>query len=299
MTVGVHGHKAGVLQETGVHAASGTRKVVGHPEDHIVLKPLVAAVRCQVVHRGGRSACIDGAAHHGHGDGRGLAAAGHQRHRSQHRHGGLADADHMAIAINALQVANELLYIVDVVVKVKLALGQRHQAGAAPVGDVDLVVLEHGAHGVAQQGGVMAGQRGYDQHHGLGFELGQRGRVVRKTLETAQFAKRLVDFDTLMDGHANAVHIDRGDVKFWFFVALAQAIQQVVAGRNTLRERDLAQGRRRVAVQLRGGLGKVGKGLHQGALGFVYLVEHGVKLRYVAVQYNSNWLRMSGVKPPI
>jgi hypothetical protein len=46
-----------------------------------------------------------------------------------------------------------------------------------------------------------------------------------------------------------------------------------------------------LAVQLGGGLRKVGKRLHQGALGFVDLVEHGAKLRYVAVQYNSIWLR--------
>jgi hypothetical protein len=48
-----------------------------------------------------------------------FAAAGHQRHGSQHRHGGLADADHMAVAIDALQVADELLHVVDVVVQVE------------------------------------------------------------------------------------------------------------------------------------------------------------------------------------
>jgi aromatic ring-opening dioxygenase catalytic subunit (LigB family) len=54
-----------------------------------------------------------------------------------------------------------------------------------------------------------------------------------------------------------------------------------------------------VAVQLGGGLGKVGKGLHQGALGFVDLVEHGEKLRYVAVQYNSRNLGHQYPRPQL
>ena len=79
----------------------------------------------------------------------------------------------MAIAVNALQVADELLHIVDIVVQMEFTFGQGHQAGIFPVGDVDLVVFEHGLDGVAQQRGVVAGQGRHDQHCGLPFELVQ------------------------------------------------------------------------------------------------------------------------------
>ena len=62
----------------------------------------------------------------------------------------------MAIAVLALQVADELLHVIDIVIQVKLAFGERHQAGVFPVGDVDLVVFEHAAHGIAQQRCVVA-----------------------------------------------------------------------------------------------------------------------------------------------
>jgi hypothetical protein len=63
--------------------------------------------------------------------------------------------------------------------------------------------LEHGAHRVAQQRGVVARQRRHDQHHRLALEFGQGGAVVGEALEAAQFAKRLVDFDPLEDGHVH------------------------------------------------------------------------------------------------
>ena len=62
----------------------------------------------------------------------------------------------MAIAVFALQMSNELLNIVHIIIKVKLAVCQRHQASVFPIGDVNLVIFQHGLHGVAQQGGVVA-----------------------------------------------------------------------------------------------------------------------------------------------
>ena len=166
---------------------------------------------------------------------------GHQRNRGQHRHGGLADADHVAIAVDALQVADELLHVADVVVQVEFALLQRHHAGVLPVGDVDLVVLEHGADGVAQQRGVVARQRRDDQHRRLALEAGQRGRVIGEALEAAQFAERLVDFDALVDRHVGAVDVHGVDAELGLFVVLPQPVHQVVAGRHALGERVLAE----------------------------------------------------------
>jgi hypothetical protein len=273
VAVGVHGHEAGVLQEAGVHAAAFTREALRHAVDHVVLEPLVALVHREVVDRGGRLAGVDGAAHHGQRERQRLAAAGHERHGRQHRHGGLAHADHVAVAVLGLQQADELLHVVDVVVEVELAFGHRHQARVLPVGDVDLVVLQHGAHGVAQQRGVVARQRRHDQHHGLALERLEDVRLVGEALEAAQFAERLVELDRFLDDDVFAVDLDRLDVELGLLVVLAQAVQQVVAGGHALGHGQLAP-HGALAVELGGGLGEVRERLHQGTLGFVELIEH-------------------------
>ena len=117
VAVGVHGHKAAVLQKAGVDAPTRAGEAVRHAVNHVVLKPFVALIHRQVVNRRGRLARIDGAAHHGHGPGRGFPAAGHQRDGGEHRYGGLAHAHHMAVAVFALQMADEILHIVDVIVQ--------------------------------------------------------------------------------------------------------------------------------------------------------------------------------------
>ena len=105
-------------------------------------------------------------------------------------------------------MADEFLHIVDVVVEVEFAVGQRHIACIFPVGDIDLVVFEHGFDGVAQQRGVVPRQWRHDQHGGLAFEVRQRAQIVGKTLEAAQLAKRLVNFDALVNRQTDAIGID-------------------------------------------------------------------------------------------
>ena len=142
----------------------------------------------------------------------------------------------MAVAILCLQVANEFLHIVDIVVKMKFSVGQRHVACVFPVGDIDLMVFQHGFDRVTQQGGVVTRQGRYDQHGGLAFELVKRGRVVGEALETAQFAKRLVNFDALINDQVNTVGIDPVNVKSRLFVILTQTVHQAVTGRKALTE---------------------------------------------------------------
>ena len=274
VAVGVHGHKAGVLQKAGVHAPTGTGVVVGHAVDDVVLKPLKAALHGQVVHRGGRTLGVDGAPHHGHGQRSFFAPAGHERDGRQHRHGGLAYADDVAVAIACLQVANEFLHVVDVVVQVKFALRQGNHAGVFPVGDIDLVVAQHAAHGIAQQGGVVAGQGGDDQHRGLAQQGVQRGGVVRKTLEAAQLAKGLVDFHALANGYVHPIDLHRLNAKLRLLVVFGQAVEQVKRCHRALGGERFGQGQQWVAVKLGGGLRKIGKGLKQGALRFVNVVQH-------------------------
>ena len=147
----------------------------------------------------------------------------------------------MAIAISGLKVANEFLHVIDVVIQVKLTLRHRHQAGIFPVGDVDLMVFEHGLNRITQQCGVVARQRRHDQYRRLTLEFGQCGRVIAETLEAAQFAKRLVDLNALMDGHGHAINVDRAQAELRLFVVFAQTVHQVVAGRNALCERALPE----------------------------------------------------------
>ena len=96
---------------------------------------------------------------------------------------------------------NEFSDVVDVIVEMKFALRHRDQTRVFPVGDVDLVVRQHGPHGVAQQSGVVAREGRHDQHNGLHLEPIQGGRVIAEALETAQLAKRLVDFNAFVDGN--------------------------------------------------------------------------------------------------
>ena len=241
MTVGVHGHKARVLQEAWVHTATSAGVVVRYFVDDVGFEPFKAACFCQIVHGSRRATGIDRAAHHGHGQRCLLTAAGHQRHSCQNRHGRLANAHHMALTVAALQVANEFLHIVHIVVEVEFTFGQRHSAGVLPVSDIDLVAAQHALHGIAQQGGVVTGQRCHDQHHGLAQHGFQRSGIVGEALETAQLAKWFVHFHAFADGDINAVDFNAVQVEAGLFVVLAQAVHQVETCGHALSQRQLTE----------------------------------------------------------
>jgi hypothetical protein len=80
---------------------------------------------------------------------------------------------------------DELAHVGDVVVEVEGADLERHHARVDPVGDVDLVVRSMGAHGVAQQRGVMVSrQRRHHQH-------GRRAWSFMRVSMAASSVKRL------------------------------------------------------------------------------------------------------------
>ena len=285
VAVRVHGHETGVLQETGVDATTGAGIVVRHAVDHVGLEPGQAALDRQVVYGGGRLGGVDRATHHGHG-GRGLLATrGHQGHGCHHRHGRLADADHVHFAVVFLQVADELLHVVDVVVEAESAFGQRYFTRIFPVGDVDLVVTQQGAHGIAQQRRVVAGQRGHHQHDRRAQQGFQCLGVVGIALETQQVAERLADFDAFVDSDADTIDRHRSDAELGLFVILCQTVQQVVAGCHAVGHGRVAHGSQRIGEQTRCHERELGKRFHQRALGFVNLVEHDDSLfLFAAVQ---------------
>ena len=271
MALGVHRHEPEVLQEAGIHPAPGARVVGRHVVDDVVLEPPQRLAGGQVVDRGGRFAGVDRAAHHRHRARQRLAARGHQRDRRQHRHGRLAHADHVQVV--GADVADEVLHVADVVVQVERAGGRGDHARVGPVGDVDLVVGQQGAHGVAQQGGVVAGQRRDDQHGRIVLEVAQLVFVVGEALEAQQAAERLVQRDTLHHRHRDAVHFDLMDAEFRLLVLLAEPVHQFECGGGALGTRQAAQPAVLRRIHLGAGIGEIGAGRQAGAPEFMPVVK--------------------------
>ena len=57
---------------------------------------------------------------------------------------------------------DELFDVGDKVRKMKRTVGERHHARVDPIGDIDVVRWQQGAHGIAQERRVVAGQRRYE-----------------------------------------------------------------------------------------------------------------------------------------
>jgi hypothetical protein len=198
-----------------------------------------------------------------------ILGGGHQRNRGQHRHRRLAHGNDVHVGA---KVADEVLYVIDIVGQVERAVGHRHHAGVDPVGDVDVLVRQQRAHGVAQQRGVVARQRRDDQHGRLRqrSELGG-GHVF---LEMAELAERLVHDDFFDD--ADLAALDRGRVQLEgrFLVILAEAVHQLIAGGDTLRKRGVREWRHRIGEQFCRGIGPLHQRVQHGALHLVQLVKH-------------------------
>jgi hypothetical protein len=169
---------------------------------------------------------------------------------------------------------DELLDVGDVVVQAERALGRRYHARVDPVGDVDLVVAQQRAHGVAQQRGMVAGHRGDDQHHRVVLHLVDGGRVVAEALETLQLAERLGQRHAL--DHRDLLIVRDGgvDAEFGFLVVLAEPMDQLVTGSHPLRAGQLRERTAVVIEHLRIGLREVAQRAEERALPFVDLIKH-------------------------
>ncbi len=116
VAVGVHGHKACVLQKARVDATTDAGEGRGHTVNHVIFKPLNGVRSGQCVDGRRAAARVNRPAHHDHGQRSHFATRCHKGNRRHHWDGGLAHAHDVAIAVLGLQVTNELLHIVDVVV---------------------------------------------------------------------------------------------------------------------------------------------------------------------------------------
>ncbi len=182
-------------------------------------------------------------------------------------------------------MADEILDVMNVVRQAEAAVLDRHHAGIDPVGHIDLVILQQGLHGVAQQRRVVAGQWGAHQHHRLILEQLDGFRVVRVALETHQFAEGLFDDGLFHDRDVPAVGAYRFDIEFGLFVFLAEPVQQLVAGsqsRGAGNQGHRAQG---IGKGLGRGLRPCGKRVQHRALEFMQLVKHDV----VPIRLGRSW----------
>ncbi len=90
--------------------------------------------------------------------------------------------------------------IVDIIVEIERAFGERHVARVGPVGDVDVVTGQHPLHGPAQQRREMARHRRDDQ------QLGVLDRAAFAH-EVAQLPEGLARLDRLDDRQVDAVDL--------------------------------------------------------------------------------------------
>ena len=167
------------------------------------------------------------------------------------------------------QLLHELDEVVDVVVEPEGTGFERHVARVVPVGDVDVVVRQQRANGVAQQRGEVARQRRHDQHARL--------RDVDVLLEPQQGAERQRQHRLL--GHLDLAVTDRDGRNTVLGAGVGQpgAGDQLVGGGQVANDGDIAldapgtEHRQRLAGQ---GLGR----LDQVVVGLIGEVEHLVSL---------------------
>ncbi|CFP63047.1 Uncharacterised protein [Bordetella pertussis] len=168
------------------------------------------------------------------------------------------------------QVAQECLDVADVVVQMERAGVLRHHARIDPVGDIDVVSRQQRPHGIAQQRGMMARQRGHQQHAWIGAAR----RTADIALEVHQPAERLVEHDGFDHGDAFALDLGGGQIPGRFLVFLADAVHQLAAGGELARHGHIGQRAVRMGEKLGTGVGERRQGTQERPLHFVQLIQH-------------------------
>ena len=211
----VHRHEGGELDEAGIDMPPGAGIAGRHGSDQVGLEPVQRLGIGQLVDLGGIDTGVHRARHQGHGSGNGLVLVHrHGRHRHQQRGTGLANRDGVGTGADLFQEADQ---VIDILVGAEAARLQRHIAAALPVGDVDIMVRQHGLGGLAQQGGEMPCHRRHDQHLGLAHRhgLAEMDQVAEGQAERHFFFHLLVT--AIRPGQADGIrrplvnHLGAGD----------------------------------------------------------------------------------------
>ena len=198
----IHRHEAGVLQEARIDAPPAPRVGIRHRVNEVALEPAHRVAAGELVDARRAAAGVDRSAHHDQAPRLGLAGGCHQCAGGQHRNRGLTDRQDVQ-AVGA-DVADELPDVADVVVQREGAPVGRDVARVDPVSDVDLVVDQQGADGVAEERRVVTRERGDDQDRRIALELGDHVALIAVALETDEPAERLRQRRLLHHRHPGA-----------------------------------------------------------------------------------------------
>ncbi|MFO1033605.1 MAG: hypothetical protein U1E15_05840 [Hyphomicrobiales bacterium] len=164
------------------------------------------------------------------------------------------------------QVGEHVDDIVGVVIEVEGACGQRHAAGIGPIGNINVMVREHGFHGVAQQRGIVAGHGGDDQQLGLAVDL-----LLAEMQESAE--GHLPDH-LFMDADGLALHVHFGDVEMRLAIAAGEALPEMQRGDSRPAENGLREGISAVFPEGGTRLQRRTPGCHGSVVHFIEMVEH-------------------------
>jgi hypothetical protein len=143
--------KAGELQEAGIDAPHGAAIAERHGGDQVALEPLDRVARRELVHLGRIDPGVDGPGHQRHAARLGpMTPLSHDGDGGEHGDAGLAHRDDVGLGSHRLEESDD---VGDVVVEAERPGGERHVARIVPVGQVHVVIGEHGADGAAQERG--------------------------------------------------------------------------------------------------------------------------------------------------
>ncbi len=276
MPLDIHAHERGELDEARIDAAERARIAHRHGRDQVLLEPFDRPRIGEFVDLGRIDAAIDRPRHQGHAARlRGVAGLRHHRGRDQHRHARLADRDHMGARPDLLQETDQVR---DVFVEAEAAFRQRHVANVVPVGDEDVVLRQHGAHGAAQQRGEVARQRCDQQHPRL------RGLDV--LFEMQQRAERRGERGLLMHGHLAIADSHAIDAEGGPLVRQARTRDQLIGRRQVAQDGIIGDADQRPSDRLERGAGPRADRPHDVGMRLIELVKHspvpGVHKRLLA-----------------
>ena len=201
VAVEVHGHEGGELQEAGIDAPHGTAIAEGHGGDQVALEPRDRVARRELVHFCRIDPRVDGPGHQRHAARLGpMTPLSHDGDGGEHGDAGLAHRDDVGLGSHRLEEPDD---VGDVVVEPEPPGGERHVARIVPVGQVHVVIREHGADGGAQERREVA-RHGRDQEH---------ARLVARNVlpEAQQGPEGRPVHDVLAHGNVAPVHADAID----------------------------------------------------------------------------------------
>ena len=272
VTVEVHAHEPGKLQEARINVPHETRMREGNLHDDVVLEPVDTLGNRQVVDRRRRHAGVDRPPHQRHRGGYiGVFAVFHDSDGCQHRHRRLTHAQNVRVRPEEVQHRDD---IIDIIIKIELAFLHGNHAGIDPVGDVDIRIRHQCFHRAAQQRGVMAGHRRDDQDLRIvavrrdpAFEVDQ---VAERTAPDADFTYR----------NAHTAYGGFLETELRLAVAARRAFKHLAAGSDRTAVAGMSQRIQRVLEVEPGHVGQSSEGRHRGVVQFVKVVKRQRRLSF-------------------